>query len=227
MSPSKKSLLDLPAEIRVRIYQCLFQIKDPTIRLHMLMDCASLAEDETAKDVFVPFGPNRTNVDEGVTLTCKLLREESMPLLRRSINLFCYIKKQYHGPISLNIRAQYLKCIRRVHLLHMGDVGMLPFHDLTSLEVIRFNCDADLPVLLEVSLHTFSGWAISSDIKSLVTAIKDDSKACFRGEEWDALLQNEARGFRIQCRDFFQCIVTDRILVGPLTNSSWLQLMLT
>ena len=200
------SLLGLPAELRVRIYRHLFQDSDTTtIRLTMTTELSD-EDNDVHTDFCKPTEANRTSIDTGITLICRLLREESLPVLQEKLTLSCILDANFQGPGRFNIKPQYIQSIRKAEFLFCGDRWAIPYRDLTSLEEIYFEYwGGDVPLDLAVGIDTLFEWATAWDVEKLVAAVKRAAWLTnFSYAGMDADLSNADRGFKIVFRDYFE-----------------------
>lgn len=217
----KNSLLGIPAELRVRIYRHVFHNADNSIiRVRMSSDFPDALDEDHHRDVCKPSDASSTSVDAGITIACKVLREESMPLVKEALSLHAVLASDFDGPGTFPVKAQYLTSIRHAHVLFASADWSIPYKELTSLEVLRLEyCEIDSPLRLFVGIKTFESWAAASDVDSVVEAVKKEARSMnFSHEDMQTMLENKSRGFRIECLDYFQTCLGGEVTVrGPHT----------
>ena len=201
MAPTSNGpYLDFPREVRLRIYHYLFHDTEISLAMHSDFGLAKCA----------PFESNSYSADDGITLVCRLVRAEAMPVLRRSISLYCEINNSTctrEG--TLVVKSEYFKLIREAHIV-LGDVGChIPYHEMKSLEVLRLECDKEWLVLWwHPKLQDYVQWAKDSDLVKYVDSVKQTILEKWSNDKLRGMLSNPRRGFRIE---WVECIYDEVI----------------
>ena len=179
MTTERNSLLGLPAELRVRIYQHLFSTTWIRLRVFevntadeddLLLDSDEMTHEYKSE----PLCADQTSIDDGVTLACGLLRDESLPILRQSVKLCCELDGHFYARADLCIKAEFRELIREAHLVFNTEALEVPLLELPSLEILHLECDPDWDALTIRPTHdSFLEWARSKKSHKYVEFLKD------------------------------------------------------
>ena len=127
--------LRVPADIRHKIFQQLFQDSNAnTIRLKMFARQTDTELSGSTESVGTKL------VDGGITLTNRLVRQESMHVLEITC-LDCEFEEWFYGPIDMSIiKPQFLQTIRTLRINLQPEVGDwdIPYASLPALELVQW-----------------------------------------------------------------------------------------
>ena len=192
------SLLNLPPELRVRIYRYLFQVSKPTIRLHM---SATRNADGQSTNIIKPETVNKATVDSGITLVSHLLRIEAMPVLQESLLLFCNIGPSYRGPRTLPVKGIYLMTIRKLHITFECLSWEMTYELLPSLEIIYIECNNGWGPADVENADAVQKLAEAGDTEWFVNLVKRAILEETVSSTLEDMLHNSDRGFKVLWRD--------------------------
>ena len=198
------SLFALPAELRVKIFRYLFVKTELSVTM-----CYKSGFEKCA-----PQASGLTSVDNGITLTCRLLRAEAMPILRQTISLLCSLEPVYNRPANLTVKSDYIKLIREAEFVFDGEDWDIPYHEMPSLELLRVECSGDgAAIHWEADHETYSELAKAGDVAGYIAKVQylaywDSS------ENVRKMLDNRDRGFTVEWRETIFDVLVEVTLVS-------------
>jgi hypothetical protein len=202
------SLLGLPSEIRVLIYEYLFPWTTMCLETSKRWNVVHGRHENIAQ----AHEDDPATIDDGITLTCSLLRTESLPVVRQSLDLEIILGRCVAGQVQFRIKDRYLESIREAVITFSSlDHCDLPFHKLPSLQKVQINSDGQSDALpINVDLKTCHKWARALDFESLVQKAKGNTLIEAQGSGLHDVLSDAARGFTIIWTDLIELQVDDK-----------------
>ena len=195
MTNRKKSLLDVPAEVRVKIIHSVFEDGRDIVLSTKFID----PKDDKTPVVCVPKKGAEICVDAAITLTCRLLRSEAMPILLQHLNLIYHIDNRLCPATALCIKQIYLRNIRSATLIY-NTLWVFDFSALPSLRSLRLECGEiieGLPDALDMDMIEKA--VENSDVETVIEQFKTAVGDYLRGsdEAMGPMLDNRDRGFSV------------------------------
>lgn len=171
----RNSLIGISAEIRLEIYQHLFE--ESAFRLYLSDDWSywrTVGRGYNPYDILVH---EEGLIDDGITLTCHLLREEALPELRRSLHkLECVSIGEWYWGLNLPIKPDYLAMIRIARIKINGELSGFPFECLKSLEAVFFEDESHNTMMIPVNkvhINNRREWFTALNAGKVTEAFKD------------------------------------------------------
>jgi hypothetical protein len=122
------SLLELPAELRLKIYRHLFRGR----QLRLLLTYSADDGEHSREDVIRLLNPDDKSIDDGITLTSHKLRTESLLVLCNALSLEGCAEECFFGPGHIPVKHQYLDMIRTARFQFAEWGFRAPVHQFPS-----------------------------------------------------------------------------------------------